>query len=154
MYNPCSSNSSSSSDRTMLSGSPLLCAYSQRPNMRNTAQVVLPVPERPSKMMELGGSGRSSMMRCSAGDTLNLKSTSLSFMPWHCTAGKCHLAEALPCKQLPPNRHDRRQWGRFSYCSSLFSDLCISAVFAQMQVTRAACCQCTAAAACQGFCCR
>lgn len=79
--------------RTMLSGSPLLCAYSQRPNMRNTAQVVLPVPERPSRMMELGGSGRSSMMRCSAGDTLNLKSTSLSFMPCGCTIKEQHLDE-------------------------------------------------------------
>lgn len=72
----------SQASRTMLWGSAPGCEHcSQAPNMRNTAQVVLPVPERPRRMTEQGGSGRSFTISSSSGDSLKGKSTSLSFMP-------------------------------------------------------------------------
>jgi hypothetical protein len=55
--------------KTMLSCSPCFHPAYQRLNMRNTAQVVLPVPLRPTTMSEAGGCGFMLMISSSAGDT-------------------------------------------------------------------------------------
>eukprot|EP00955_Chlamydomonas_euryale_P042314 352265-Chlamydomonas_euryale.AAC.1 len=68
------------------SAAPLAGARPQYPpshcaQMRYTAHVVLPVPERPNRMSADGGDGALVMMACSIGETLNGKSTAASSMP-------------------------------------------------------------------------